>query len=283
VESVLKGLTAQEIDRIADEWLERRAPSSESRNEFAALWHDELPESLRRTDDSHALVAGLFTSSQDEFQFLGPEWQLHDWDDQFTAFDLILDRLEARGYSCYLRVHPNLATKRHDYFVRERDGIRRLAAKHPQLTVVWHDDFANTYALLGQSDIVVVWDSTVGLEASARGIPTWTTATTRYGLVANVRELLSAESLDREDFVPWTVDTHAAKAFIAYLVLRDQQMAVPADSWYPWDRASAPLGTAIAAALVSGSIPYKREAVRSIIDVYRHRSLRSNLKHVRNR
>ena len=283
VEAVLQGLSPEVVDEIADEWLSRRAPSKESRNEFAALWHDDPPGDVAAWTAEHRTIVGFFSSSQDEFQFLGPEWQLHDWEDQFVAFDRVLSEFEQNGFAAYLRVHPNLATKAHDCFVRERAGIRRLAEKHPELLVIWHDDFANTYSLLDSSDAVVVWDSTVGLEASARGIPVWTTATSRYGLVADIRELLSSEDVEEHGLKTWDVDPHAAKRFIAYLVRRDQQMSETYESWIPWDTGHPPLGVKIAAALVSGGTPHRSQALKSILDVYRHRSLRSNLKHLRGR
>ena len=283
VSTVLDGLTVEAIDQIADEWLARRAPSKESRNEFSALWQDALPGDLAEWSAAGRSIVGFFTSSQDEFQFLGPEWQLHDWDDQFTAFDRVLTKFEKMGFTAYLRVHPNLATKAHECFLRERAGIRRLAAQHPNLLVIWHDDFANTYSLLDASNAVVVWDSTVGLEASARGIPVWTTATSRYGLVADVRELLSTDDVSKNGIEPWPVDPHSAKRFIAYLVSRDQQMNETYESWIPWDVNSPPLATKIAAALVSGGTPHRSEAIKSILDVYRHRSLKSNIKHLRGR
>ena len=283
VSAVLDGLTDESIDEIANEWLARRAPSKESRNEFSALWQDDLPEDFAEWSAAGRPIVGFFTSSQDEFQFLGPEWQLHDWDDQFTAFDGVLTEFEKTGFAAYLRVHPNLATKAHECFVRERAGIRRLAKQHPNLLVIWHDDSTNTYSLLDSSKAVVVWDSTVGLEASARGIPVWTTATSRYGLVADVRELLSSKDVAEIGVEPWPVDSHSAKRFIAYLVARDQQMSDTYESWIPWDIKNQPMGAKIAAALVSGGIPHRSEAIKSILDVYRHRSLKSNIKHIRRR
>lgn len=281
VDPLLASLSPAEVDRIAEEWLGRRAPSAESSNEFAALWAAGLPENLRHLDSAEHKVAGFFTSSQDEFQFLGPEWQLHEWTDQFEAFHQVMLRLEEQGFTCYLRVHPNLATKAQDCFVRERAGIRWLAEQHPDLIVIWHDDVANTYSLLDVTDAVVVWDSTVGLEASARGLPVWTMATSRYGLVADVREVLSPTQLDEDGVVPWSVDKHRAKRFIAYLVLRDAQMDPDYETWLPWDAANPPLGARIASALAAGGIPYPTEAIKSQVDVYRHRSVSSNLRHVR--
>jgi hypothetical protein len=283
VDRVLDGVSDEDVDEIADAWLARRAPAKDSSNEFSALWKHGLPSRISDQLESGAKVVGFFTSSQDEFQFLGPEWQLHDWKDQFEAFDALLVEFEKAGLVTYLRVHPNLATKAQDCFVRERAGIRALAARHPSLIVIWHDESVSTYSLLDATDAVVVWDSTVGLEASARGLPVWTTATSRYGLVADVQERLSHDQVDDLGLSFWTVDPHAAKRFIAYLVRRDQQMSESYESWFPWDSTNPPFATKLAAALVSGGTPYRREAIKSVLDVYRHRSVGSNLAHLRGR
>lgn len=277
VVSVLKGLTKKEIEAVADEWLSRRAPATDSRNEFSANWSSDLPADFLSKIEGKKVI-GFFTSSQDEFQFLGPEWQLHSWEDQFAAFDLLITEFESRGFACYLRVHPNLATKAHECFIRERAGSLELSRKHPQLTVFWHDNPANTYSLLDVSDGVVVWDSTVGLEASARGIPVWTCATSRYGLVADIRELLGPQEVNKATTSFWQVDSYRAKKFIAYLVKRDDQMTNSVEDWMPWDTQRPPLATKLAAILVSGGNPTIPDALQATLDVWRHRSLAFNKK-----
>jgi hypothetical protein len=107
--------------------------------------------------------------------------------------------------------------------------------------------------------------------------------TPRYGLVADVQERLSHDQVDDLGLSFWTVDPHAAKRFIAYLVRRDQQMSESYESWFPWDSTNPPFATKLAAALVSGGTPYRREAIKSVLDVYRHRSVGSNLAHLRGR
>jgi hypothetical protein len=283
VQPILAGLGREEVGRIADEWLSSRAPSQESRNEFSALWGQHLPPELARLAEDGKPLASFFTSSQDEFQFLGAEWHVQEWTHQFEAFDAALTKLASRGYRCYLRVRPNLATKAHDTFVRENASIRWLAGRHPDLVIIPHDDFANTYSLLDVTDAVVVWYSTIGLEASARGLPVWCMAARRYGLVADTREVLSPAALAADAMEPWRVDSHAAKRFIAYIVLRDDQMDPDHESWLPWDASHPPLGARLAAALVAGGVPHKRDSVKSVLDVYRHRRLRSNLRHIRSR
>jgi hypothetical protein len=278
ITEVLAGHSREEIIDTADQWLEHRQPSKDSRNEFAALWQNGLPSSLTAGHGDTRKIAGLFTSSQDEYDSLGPEWQLHSWSSQFEAFDSVLTRLQDAGYRCYLRVHPNLATKADDAFRRERDAVRALGRNHPELVTIWHDDFANTYRLLDATDLVVVWDSTVGMEASARGLPVWTMATSRYGATADVKEVLSAEALGKVTPGPWEVDEVAAKNFIAYMVFRETKMSIPRSAWEPWDEKNPPRGLLLARIAASGGNPTVTSAIWSLVDVYRHRALRSNLR-----
>lgn len=283
VDPMLGSLSPTEIDEIAEEWLAKRAPATDSRNEFSAGWTNELPQSLSAKFDGKRKVVGFFTSSQDEFQFLGPEWQLHTWESQFAAFDTLLTLFEEQGYICYLRVHPNLATKAHECFLREREGSAELARRHPDLSVIWHDDTASTYALLENTDAVIVWDSTVGLEASARGIPVWTCATSRYGLIADVKELLGPENIKEDSLQLWKVDTHRAKKFITYLVKRDEQMAPVTQPWLSWDPANPPFHVKLAALFVSGGTPSIRDALTATFDVWRHRKMSFNKKQIRSK
>ena len=283
VDEVLNGLSRDEVNEIADVWLAARAPSAQSINRYSALWDESLPPSVAVKKKSGKPIVGFFTSSQDEFLSVGAEWHIDSWKDQFDAFDQILARFEGDGYATYLRVHPNLATKEHSFFKRERDGIRWLQRRHPELTVIWHDHVANTYSLVEASDVVVVWASTVGLEASARGIPVWAASATRYGLTADVREVLSTDELAGVGALRWAVNTDGAKRFIAYLVLRDQQMSTDLRDWIPWDANNPPLAVTLAAIAVSGGISRPAAAVLSLVDVYRHRGLRANLRSLRRR
>ena len=279
IAEVLAGLSRAQIRSIAEDWMRRRDPGADSRNQFASLWDSASVTPFPRD----ATVVGFFTSSQDEFQSLGPDWEHQEWTSQLEAFDAAITHLEANGMSCYLRVHPNLATKSHAYFRRERSQLRALAAKHPTLRVIWHDDPVNSYALLEASDGVVVWTSTIGLEASARGLPVWALANSRYGMTADITEVFSAAALARAPLEPRVINTDGAHDFIAYLVLRDEQLTREYRSWLPWDEAKPPLPAKIAAVLASGGAPYARDAVASVFDNYRHRRLRANLRHLAGR
>ena len=275
VDGVLATLSQGRIEEIAQKWLDRRAPAAASANTYSANWTDELPEALKDVKPGQPVI-GFFTSSQDEFQFLGKEWHLHEWKSQFEAFDTILNFFEEQGALCYLRIHPNLATKAEDCFRREREDLERLASRHPQLVVIPHDDPVSSYALVAASQGVVVWYSTLGLEASARSVPVWTCAVARYGEVADVREVFGESDVTKSMMTPWPVDSQGAKRYISYLVSRDEEIDMSLPAWEPWAANKKSWRLAIARLFVSGGNPSVRDALQATVDTWRHRSARFN-------
>lgn len=275
VEEVLAGFSLEQISETAQTWQVSRRPSSNSMNEFSDGWAEELPKEILSRAKEQKIIS-FFTSSQDEFQFLGPEWQLHSWESQFEAFNFLIGEFESLGFQCLLRVHPNLATKAQDCFHREIRDIRELGKLHPDLLIIWHDENVNTYALLDVSQGVVVWDSTVGLEASADGIPVWTCATSRYGMVADVREILGIDHYTQHLITPWVVDQSKAAKYICYLVERDLQLETEINKWTDWDAHNPPFGVSLSKITVSGGAPTILESLISIVDVWRNRSVSSN-------
>lgn len=266
-----------EINNLADEWLFKRLPSEASSNEYAASWVNRDPSALEALPGTKKII-GFFTSSQDEFLHLGPEWQVHSWDSQKEAFHTLLTHFEARGYQCVLRIHPNLSTKKHDSYINELRNIRDLKKSHPSLVVIWHDDATSSYDILDRCDGVVVWDSTIGLEASARGIPTWTCAVTYYGMIADTRAVLGIHDLNENWLSPWDVNSFGAKRFIAYFVLRDIKVTTSISNWVPWDVSRPPFIVRLSAIPYSGGALTYRQAIEATFDPWRHRSLKTNLK-----
>lgn len=276
VEHVLAGLHDAEVERIADAWLQARLPSKSSSNEYSAIW-SESDSSLSSGQPSQKRI-GFFTSSQDEFLHLGPDWQLHSWASQFEAFDTLITYFESQGFTCFMRVHPNLSTKEHACFVRELKGLQELSAKHPDLEVYWHDDATSSYSLLKECAGIVVWDSTIGLEASAQGIPVWNCAASYYGLIADTRQVLGPKHMDGNNLQLWKVDPHKAKRFIACSVLRDLPLATRSNDWATWDVAAPPFVVRASSFVRSGGAPTLTDSVLASVDPWRHRSWKVNRK-----
>lgn len=277
VEKVLAGMSPGAIESIADNWLNSRLPSKKSSNEYSAIWKESENTSAQPTL-SGAKRIGFFTSSQDEFLHLGPDWQLHSWSSQFEAFDKLMTYFENQGFHCFMRVHPNLSTKDHACFKRELAGLKKLAVKHPNLEIYWHDNATSSYTLLEECSGIVVWDSTIGLEASARGIPVWNCAASYYGLIADTKQVLGHEDMFPESLSIWEVDPYQAKRFIACTVKRDLALTTSAQDWASWDIASPPLAVRASSFVRSGGAPTLTDSLLASIDPWRHRSWKVNQK-----
>lgn len=275
VPEVISELTENQIEELAVEWLISRLPSSSSSNQYSTIWKD--PVSTNENSENLDKQIGFFTSSQDEFLHLGPEWQLHKWQSQIEAFDFLLSHFEKLNYKCYLRIHPNLVTKNHENFKREIKSFRELQKRHPNAKIYWHDDPTNSYLLIEKSAGIVVWDSTVGLEASARGIPVWNCAASYYGLIADKRDIFGPTDIERMRLTPWQVDKRAAWNFIAYFLKRDIELHNDAQKWTPWNLKNPPLTVKLASLAYSGGAPTFIDSIFASLDPWRHRGARANL------
>jgi hypothetical protein len=267
VDDVLAHLSPDEALSLGKNWMERRSArgSSNIYSRFFAEGNTEISRS------SKAKVIGLFSSSQDEFAALGPEWHVQDWQDQLLAFDHVLNHFEKHGFEFYLRVHPNFATKSHASFLREREKIEKLGRDHPSLRIIWHDEQVSSYSLIDETDIVVVWDSTIGLEAYGRGKPVWELAASYYDLYTKIPQWFGHASSPEIKSLEQHIDVERALRFMAYLDIREPDLSVESvhvrDSITP----NPSLGLRIANLLSSGGAPRPRIAIRSIADSIRHR------------
>ena len=267
-------IPVDEIHEVATQWLIRRIdPKS---NEFSSLWDVSTDNKQKFSRPPKGLMT-IFTSSQDEFVALGPEWQRHEWSSQFEGIEAMIQIAYNLQMSVMIRVHPNLTSKAHAYFQSEMDALSRLQVQFPELKIYWPDDLVNSYEILKNSDVCVVWDSTIGLEASAIGIPTYCLATSRYGLVADTREILSKNDIPKSDLT-WEVNRRGAERFINYLINRDVRITCNQSTWTDWDSAKEPLVVKLSRITVAGGFPNLSSALRAQIDVYRHRKLRVNVK-----
>jgi hypothetical protein len=174
--------------------------------------------------------------------------------------------LDSMGVSSYIRVHPNLLTKSRKSYKRTLSEVRNLKRNHPNLFVIWHYEDVDTYSLLESSSGVIVWNSTVGLEASAMAIPVWALSATFYGETAQVKNLFGPESISGETFVAKKSDNFPSKRYIAYLINRDDNLTFHPQDFFSWNPETAPLLVLLARLLRSGGYPSLFETALSIIE-----------------
>lgn len=259
--------SSREIASLVEKWNSERSSPSSTSNQYSSSWRWGGVEIL--LSEVKQDVISFFTSSQDEYQSLGIDWQEHEWASQFDAFDQLMSKHESMGRKCVLRVHPNLINKSHEYFIRELDAVHWLQSRHPHLTVISHSNTASSYELLERSKGIVVWDSTIGLEASSRGIPVWACARTIYDEVADIRLVLGPASLREQEFAYWKVNRSGAQKLICFFELGDADLVSAEESLFqPFDVVRSNLALR---ALRGGTSLSLTETLRFCVDLQRNR------------
>jgi hypothetical protein len=150
-------------------------------------------------------VAVIFTSSPEELIGVGDTWENSGWINQYDAICATAKRLDKLGFLVVIRIHPNIANKSWQEFNRAMKAFRGLS-----YSLLLPYDQVNSYELLDLASIVVVWRSTIGLEASAIGKPTYCLNPTRYDLTADVKRIYSSDDLESEEFQEYAVDSSKA-------------------------------------------------------------------------
>ncbi len=272
---ILSPLSQAEAVAAGERWMTGRATGGLDANVYTRFF-DGRHESSLHVDERK--VIGLFTSSQDEFASLGEGWELEEWTDQWSAFDHVLTTLEEFGHRAYLRVHPNFITKSHASFLRESRQLKDLQKKHPSLRIFWHDEPVDSYWLLDQSDAVVVWGSTIGLEASGRGMPVWHLAPSYYDEYVDVRPWYGPHADPAEGDLFYSPDATRALRFMAYISLRDRALPPEAIAIKVELTPRPGFGERLAGLAATGGAPTARIAMSSIYDAVRHRRWSFNRK-----
>jgi hypothetical protein len=182
---------------------------------FDSLWN-QSDTAWKGPRDSLALFA---TTSSDEMYWSDLDWNEASWENQYEAFQAIWGKLKLRDLTPVLRIHPNLLNKSPSAARREIKEIRRFENNNPEFYIVWPASPVSTYDLISYSDIVIVDNSTVGLEASAAGIPVICSNSSGYDLIADIVTVHGPEDLDKIVNMSTISDPRGAQRYCAYLEL----------------------------------------------------------------
>ena len=147
----------ESLDEVQEK-LDRRLALEDSSNPFARRWTKDVVFA----DLDKAAV--YFSSSQDEFWALGPEWAV-DFESQYACLAEYL-RANQDVKTLVIRMHPNTLNKSLGYAldeIREVVCLSRIFAG--KLRVIAPHLSTNSYALAAGCQRVIVWNSTIGLES----------------------------------------------------------------------------------------------------------------------
>jgi hypothetical protein len=202
-------------------WFDHRMDLSFG-HEFTKTWHPIV--SVNRLEQvSQQPVVTIFTSSQDEFELLGSMWKKSKWENQWKAFEAVIEKFSSLGYLVRIRVHPNFLNKsRHE---RKETGkiLKTLAHCHPKLILFKASDRVNSYSLLFDSSLVVVWGSTIGLEAVRLGIPTMLLNASEWDESIDVVQILDESALESAKYPFWPTNPESALNYVGKRISLDRE------------------------------------------------------------
>jgi hypothetical protein len=243
----------------AESWLADRMAIGGGTNDFSQGW-ETLTTEVIPTSDSPTAV--FFASSFDEFRAFGPMWSIDSWASQFEAFDSMMSILEEKGVTLVLRLHPNLGSKSREYFLRETEEVLALKAKHPGLTIHWHNQPANSYDLIRTATYVIVERSTIGLEASVMGKPVWVTQASQWDMMADIRQVLKPSDITADAMALWKPSPVGAQKFVSYWMAQEHPLHREWQSWATWNPDQAPLRMKMAQLALPNSLRHKVRLLR---------------------
>lgn len=192
IERISKG----EMDIMLEEgrkyFLERRIGQSQ---EPSFIWFNKDAKQIPIIENQGKRILALFTSSDWEFaelEFSQVSDTKTDFINQYTSLSMILqDSFIRENFEIIIRWHPNhrIAGK------FEKEQINSVIDSSPHVKHFRYTDSIDSYQLVEKSDIVLVFGSTIGIEASYLEKPTILLGDTHYAGLGSVYQPENMEKL----------------------------------------------------------------------------------------
>lgn len=221
-----RNLSMDELATFVSAYKIQRFGVAPIENQYSARWSEDSGKNfLRQLERVQSRRIGIFTSSVEEMWGLEDDWRA-GWKSQWEAIEAVLGLPFLARDKFVLRVHPNLGNKERRYFRREMRHIKLLSERFPNLSVIPHNSKMSSYRLIENLDLVVVFNSTIGLEATILGKPVLRLAPTYYDLLVpcqSAENLLELGKLKEKDLFK-TPGWEGAARHVAYRSLRSQAL-----------------------------------------------------------
>jgi len=196
------------VNVIASDFMQKQAKN----NSFKSLW-SASEDAWKGPRESLALFA---TSSSDENYSMDLDWNEASWESQYEAFQAIWNQLKPLNLTPVLRIHPNMLNKRPSAARTEIREIKRFQSRNPEFQLVWPQSPVSTDSLISFANVVVVSNSTVGLEASLKGVPVICADSCAYDLIADVVRVLGPKDLIKVAALSKAPDPLGAQRYVAF-------------------------------------------------------------------
>lgn len=145
-----------------------------------------LPKEVQNTTKK---IVAIYPTTDDEYKFIGKEWDGQVPEDQVNEIEKIAINLPKDKYILVVKMHPNQEHTAENTIKRYVD----LSKKYGNIVVEKPRSRKDTYALMTKADFVVVFASTIGIEATYAGKPVVLIGDTTWGRVDAAYKVYSGE------------------------------------------------------------------------------------------
>jgi len=175
---------------LSNLWFESRLggknPDSET---FQKRW--KTSKQLSRNPHKRGRIS-IFTTSDDEYIGISPEWDLPKKVSQQEWINKIISLGLENDYEVVLRLHPNLSTKSRLL----RRSWRRLG-RIDELILLSYTSPVNSYELIQSSDLVITCGSTIAMEAGYLKVPVLSIGTGLYDGINGVHKIQDLQEIKK--------------------------------------------------------------------------------------
>ena len=158
--------TEEEKKEIGHSFFKKRRGGQESGDKAIYIKDQKkglLPEGFKNNVE----VISIFNSSEDEFCAVSSDYDSYMlFKNQYVGLKAIFDRYKDDNTKhFYLRIHPHLKT------VPYRSHTKLYELKYDNVTIISPTSPVDSYVLMENSDKIIVFDSTMGVESAYWGKP----------------------------------------------------------------------------------------------------------------
>ena len=191
--AIAKELDPLDVEGHVANWTGLRRAARSVTNPFNSRW--QIGHARKEVELDGRPIALFLTSSSDEFESLDLDWKEGEWDNQYAAFESTWQSLKTQGFRPVLRIHPNLGNKKPSDALHELRLVKKFHLSNKDFRIFDHNSRVSTYELVALSSVIVVYNSTVGLEASLESKHTITLNSCWYDNCADVLKVHSEAAL----------------------------------------------------------------------------------------
>jgi hypothetical protein len=159
--------------------------------------HSIISNIKSKTRSKHGKIICFFSSSEDEYVSTEGVFEVSgfEWKSQENALIALASAAFKYGHSLVIRNHPHLQSKA--FADRSKWDDLEFIKDHTHLTLIKSDSSVDTYELIDLCDLVVVYGSTVGIEALYWNKPVVVMSDTLYDEIgSSIYKPLTVDQLD---------------------------------------------------------------------------------------